>query len=149
MKILRDTREQNLLIFPGIEVIDKKLDFADYGCELVDGSVVPIVFERKGISDLYGTMSSGYERFKREIERCKEAKFSMIIIIEGTLTKVSKGIKHSKRNPESLLSQIFSIFVKYRIIPVFAKDPTEAAKFITLFYTAYEKHYLLTKAGNK
>jgi len=143
MKIIVDTREQSKLLFNGLETIEKKLDFADYGCEMIDGTIVPVVFERKSINDLYGTLSAGYERFKREVERCKESKFSMIIIIEGTLTKVSRGIKHSQRSPDSLLSQLFTLFVRYRIIPIFCKDPDEASKFITLFYTAYEKNHML------
>ena len=136
MILIRDTREQSKLLFPSeIEVIDKKLDFGDYGCELSDGHFVPIVHERKSINDIFGTLGQGYDRFKREIIRCQEAKFRMILLIEGTLTKVGKGIKHSARNPDSLLDQIFTLFVRYKIIPVFAKDPTEASRWITLFYS--------------
>jgi len=148
MKIQVDTREQNFIVFPPeIEVFHKKLDFGDYGCELADGHVVPIVFERKSINDLYGTMSSGYSRFKCEIVRCQEAKFRMILLIEGTLTKVGKGIKHSARNPDSLLDQVMTLFVRYKIIPVFSKDPVEASRFVTLFYKAYEKNYYINKNG--
>lgn len=146
MIIIRDTREQAKLLFSSeIEVIDKKLDFGDYGCELADGHVVPIVFERKSVNDLFGTLTSGYDRFKAEIIRSQEAKCRMILIIEGTITKVGKGIKHSKRNPDSLLDQIFTLFVRYKIIPVFAKDPMEASRWITLFYKAYEKNYYINK----
>lgn len=145
MKIIRDTREQRGLEFSGIEVVDKKLDFADYGCVLEDGHIVPINFERKSVADLFCTLTGGYDRFKCEIIRCQEAKFRMILIIEGTLTKVGKGIKHSKRPPEALLSQVFTLFVRYKIIPVFCKDPQEASRYITLFYKAYEKNYLIEK----
>ncbi len=144
--ILRiDTREQTAIKFNGIETLRTKLDFADYSCVLSDGFVVPVVFERKSVNDLYGTLSSGYDRFKAEIIRCQQANFRMILIIEGTLTKVSRGIKHSKRSPDSLLSQVFTLFCKYGIIPVFCKDPDEAAQYITLFYQAYEKKYLINK----
>lgn len=146
MIIIRDTREQAKLLFsPEIEVIDKKLDFGDYGCELADGHVVPIVFERKSVNDLFGTLTSGYDRFKAEIIRCQEAKFRMFILIEGSLTKVGKGTKHCKRNPCALLDQLFTIFVKYKIIPVFCKDPSEASRWILLFYKAYEKNYYINK----
>jgi ERCC4-type nuclease len=144
MLIRVDTREQTPLKFE-CETVTIKLDFADYSCVLSDGYVVPVVFERKSVADLYGTMAAGYSRFKNEIIRCQEAKFRMILLIEGSLTKVSKGIKHSQRNPESLLAQVFTLWVKYGIFPVFAKDPEEAAKYILLFYTAYEKKYLLNR----
>lgn len=148
MRLIRDTREQRGLEFPSdIEVIDKKLDFGDYGCELADGHMVPLVFERKSVGDLFGTLTSGYDRFKAEIIRCQEAKFRMFIIVEGTLTKVGKGVKHCKRNPDALLDQLFTIFVKYKIIPVFCKDPAEASRWIYLFYKAYEKNYYINKNG--
>ena len=145
MIIRVDTREQAELKFEGIEVVKTKLDFADYSCVLSDGFVVPIVFERKSIGDLFGTLSSGYERFKREVMRCREARFKMFVIVEGSLLKVSKGTKHSSRSGDSVLSQLFTIFVKYGVFPVFCKDASEASKYVELFYTAYEKKYWVEK----
>lgn len=145
MTIIQDSREQTPFKFIDINVEVKKLDVGDYSCVLSDGFVVPVVFERKSVCDLYGTLSSGYDRFKNEIIRSQDLGLRMILIIEGTLTKVSKGIKHSKRDPESLLAQTFTLFCKYGIIPVFCKDAEEAAKYITLFYQAYEKKYLINK----
>ncbi len=145
MKILIDSREQKKLEFIGIETVVKKLDFCDYSCQLNDYFIVPIYFERKTQSDLMGTLTQGYSRFKDEIIRCQEAKCKMIIIIEATLTKVSKGIKHSTRSGDSVLSQLMTIFVKYGIIPVFCKDAAESAKYITMFYKAYEKNYIIKK----
>jgi len=148
MKIIVDSREQTPFCFDGIETIKQKLDFADYACVLDDGHIVPIYFERKGISDLYSTLGLNYDRFKNEIIRCQEANSRMILIIEGTLTKVGKGIKHSKRPPEALLAQVMMLFVRYKIIPVFCKDANECSRYITLFYRAYEKNYLMNKNSN-
>lgn len=148
MTIIQDTREQTPIKFTGVEVAVRKLDFGDYGCHLSDDHFVPVVWERKSVGDLFGTLSSGYDRFKCEIIRCQEAKFRMILLIEGTLTKVARGTKHSSRSGESVLAQTMTLFVKYGIIPVFAKDPEEAAKYITLFYTAYEKKYWVDKNSN-
>lgn len=145
MHITIDTREQTPLKFIGVETSSKKIDFGDYSCILSDGHVVPVVFERKSVCDLFGTMSVGYERFRNEINRCKESNFKMIIIIEGVLTKVSKGISHSCRSGDSVLSQLFTIWIKYDITPVFCKDQEESSKFITLFYTAFEKKYWVEK----
>ena len=148
MIIRRDTREQLPLKFD-CETQITKLDFGDYSCVLSDGYVVPVVFERKSVGDLFGTLSSGYDRFKNEIIRCQEAKFKMILLIEGSLTKVGKGIKHSKRNGDSVLSQVFTLFCKYGIFPAFCKDPTEASQYVQHFFMAYEKKYLIRKNSEK
>jgi ERCC4-type nuclease len=95
MKIIVDTREQLPLEFQHhyiTEVINTKLEVGDYGCQLENGYRIPICFERKSISDLFGTLSAGYKRFKKEILRAKEAKVVLVIIIEGTLLKSSKGL---------------------------------------------------------
>jgi ERCC4-type nuclease len=146
MLIVRDTREQAKLLFPSeIEVIDKKLDFGDYGCELADGHVVPLVFERKGLGDFWQTLTANYDRFRNEIIRCQEAKFRMFLIVEASLTKVGKGYKHSKRDAESILAQTMTIFCKYKIMPIFCNNPAEASRWIYLFYKAYEKNYYINK----
>ena len=62
MILICDTREQKCLDFKGIEGIEKienmALAFGDYSA-IVHGRPAPIIFERKGISDLFGTMTSG------------------------------------------------------------------------------------------
>lgn len=142
--IIQDSREQIPLQFTCKAVV-QKLDFGDYSCVLDDGFIVPVAVERKEISDLFSTLTHQYDRFKNEIIRCQEAKFKMILLIEGSLTKVSKGIKHSKRPGDSVLAQIFTLWVKYGIFPVFAKDAIEAATYVEYFFKAYEKKYLIKK----
>lgn len=71
-----DTREQNILPFPNMKL--EKLNFGDYTIE--DSNVF---IERKSLNDFVGTLSSGFERFKREIERCQEANSYLVILIEN------------------------------------------------------------------
>lgn len=139
MIILQDTREQEplLLEHPFITSIEKiALPVGDYGCRMENGYIVPVIFERKSIGDLFGTLSKGYERFKREIQKAKDLDLTLILIIEGTLTKVSKGFEHSKRDADGLIKQIFMLFVRYNLTPIFAKDRDEMARYIIEFYTA-------------
>ncbi len=143
MKIIVDTREQAPLVFKHTaikEVVRKGLNVGDYGA-MFDDFQIPIVFERKSIPDLYGTLSKGYERFKREIERAKEQNLQLIIIVEGNLLKVLQGAKYSMRTPESLVYQIFTINVRYGIQVVFCKDSQDMSEYITQFYIAHKKEY--------
>lgn len=144
MKFLIDNREQRPLSFNHISI--KKIEnitlsVGDYGAIFSDTHLVPIVFERKSIADLYGTLSKGYDRFKREIERAKEKNIQLIIIVEGTLTKVLHGTKYSMRTPESLIYQLFTLRVRYNIETVFCKDAEDAAEYITQFFIAHYKDF--------
>ena len=60
MVIIQDTREQKPLEFDHdyVEFISKeKLSIGDYGCRYKCGTVAPVFFERKSISDLFDTRS--------------------------------------------------------------------------------------------
>lgn len=145
MKIIIDTREQNRLKFKHksiTEVLIQGLNTGDYAAVFSDNFKPPMVFERKNISDLYGTLSKGYDRFKREIERAKEQNLQLIIIVEGSLSRILLGTSYSQRTPESLVYQIFTIWVRYGVQTVFCKDADDVAEYITQFYIAHEKEYL-------
>lgn len=144
MKIIIDTREQKPLVFnhkfiTSVEV--KGLNVGDYGA-MSSEYVHPVVFERKSINDLYGTLSGGYERFKAEIERAKEQNTKIIIIVEGHLKRILMGTAFSKRTPESIVYQLFTLRVRYDVETVFCANREEMAEYITQFYIAHHKEYL-------
>ncbi len=144
MKLIIDTREQRPLVFNHkliTEVEVKGLPFGDYGAMSSDYQH-PVVFERKSINDLYGTLSQGYERFKREIERAKEQNYRIIIIVEGSLKRILMGTAFSNRTPESIIYQLFTIRVRYDVETVFCPTREDMSEFITQFYIAHEKEYL-------
>ena len=79
-KIFIDSREQAALPFKNSEV--KKLIVGDY-CpseEFFSG----IFAERKSLYDLAGTLTSGLDRFKREIERAAELGLYLVVITESS-----------------------------------------------------------------
>jgi len=140
IQILIDSREQKPLLFENnkVESIDIVcLPYGDYRAKLDDGYLPSIVFERKSISDLFGTLSKGYERFKKEINKAKKDNVQLIIIIEGTLTKISKGNKYSHRSGDSIIKQLFTLMIKHNILFVCCKDRSEMANYITNFYLSY------------
>ena len=129
-----DSREQAPLKFshPYItEVIRTKLEFGDYACMFADNTIPPLVFERKNLPDLFSTLTSGHERFKREIARAKEANHSIVIIIEGTFTDVLRGCTHSTVKGITIIKQLFTFWFKYGVQFVCCENRAEMATYIT------------------
>jgi len=144
MTILVDTREQKQLDFKHKFIKGIKttcLNVGDYCASFSSIYDCPVVFERKSIADLYGTLSQGYERFKRELERAKENDIKLIIIVEGNLHRVLHGTPYSQRTPESIVYQLFTLRARYNIETVFCKDREEMAEYITQYYIAHKKEY--------
>jgi len=81
MKIIQDSREQTPWTFPEwVTVQIQKLDAGDYA--LIDDPNFSI--ERKSCSDFLGTISTGWNRFCREIERMK-LYVAKLVIVEGDI----------------------------------------------------------------
>lgn len=122
-----------------------KLDIGDYGCQFKDNYIPPIFFERKSLPDLYSTLSSGYKRFKKECNKAIENKIALIIIIEASLTRINNGCERSERKPEEIVKQLFTLYVKHGIPFVCCNDRKESSLYITNFYIAIGKKYLIDK----
>jgi ERCC4-type nuclease len=135
MKIIIDSREQNPLEFKLDSVVSsvevRKLDFGDYGCE-VGGELIPVVFERKSIPDLFGTLANKVRhlRFKEEILRAKLCGSEIILLIEGDMKDVLRGTKHSKFPGASMIKMLFTIWAKYKLIPVFGVDREQCSWYV-------------------
>lgn len=151
-KILSDSREQAPLSFnkDKFDVVIEAVPFGDYWCEIpnTEGSFtqIPICFERKGLGDLFGTMGNGYDRFKREMERCKEAKFHMILVVEGTLSEVLRGYKHSSIEGKSLLKKLAMLRIRYDLEVLFFEDRRSMARWIEEVFDAVHRNYLKPKS---
>lgn len=79
--IVIDTREQLPLKFKDLNIISSKLDCGDYA-KSIDSKVV---VERKSLSDFYSTLSNGFDRFKREIQRAAEDGVYIVVLTECQL----------------------------------------------------------------
>ena len=118
--ILSDSREKAPLSFNGLEGVDRVetigLPFGDYTAIVTsDGPVrqIPVCFDRKSLSDLYGTMTNGYYRFKREMVRAKDAGHKLILITECTYSDVLDGYSHSEYSGESMVKKLATLSIKY------------------------------------
>ena len=80
--IFKDTREQSPLEFSH-STRTKCMNVGDYrmaGCD--------IRVERKSVNDFWGTLTTGYPRFRREMDRAVTQNLYLIILVEGTITDV-------------------------------------------------------------
>lgn len=100
-----DTREKQILDLKDVKTIKHKFDFGDYGF-INEPYFCNVFFERKSITDLWGTMSQNYDRFCREMERAKESGAYIIVLVDYLYSKAT-GYNHNKRYSKSTASFIF------------------------------------------
>jgi len=107
-----------------------KLDTGDYS---IEGLTNKVCIERKSCSDLVSTLSSGHERFKKELQRALELDF-FAIVVEGSFSTVKNksfsGGFHSRMKGFVVIKILMSICVKYKI-PVFLCSDRSEDKTIT------------------
>lgn len=99
--ILIDTREQKPLKFKnGVEC---KLDIGDY--TLPRDRFTNTFIDRKSEGDFKGTMCGGYERFKRELERCRTLGCFLYILVECAYENMEANNHYGKHS--SNLNYVF------------------------------------------
>ncbi len=102
MKILVDTREQKPLSFPKTSAC--KLDFGDYTVGGEDYSYTYI--DRKSEADFCGTMTGGFERFRKELQRARDFNGFLYVLVEG-------GVESTKKNFHSRPKRGNSCSIKF------------------------------------
>lgn len=138
--IIQDTREQKSLSLKSKTKKEEKaaLKYGDYTCSR---NPFNIYIERKSLGDAIGTLSGGYERFKREITRAKQNKAYLIITIEATFNDLS-GFQHGRKfrgkvsfGPDFLFHRIRELMREFDNIQfVFSGSRTASVNFIDLIY---------------
>ena len=152
MIIKVDSREQNPLEFSTknglITVVTTGLPFGDYWCAMQDKdgnemNEVPIMFERKSISDLYSTLTNedNIRRHKEKIKKAEQMGCRMFMIVEGTLSDVEEGYEYSEAKPLSVVKTIFTFMVKYNFMPIFCKDRAEMVRFMIHTWHAFGRNF--------
>ena len=88
-RIFVDTREQNPLIFKNNQQL--KLDVGDYA---VMGEDFDYTFvDRKSYQDFCSTVTNGYRRFIKEIERCKSLESFLFVVVEAPFDELENENK--------------------------------------------------------
>lgn len=88
LRITIDTREITAWSFPpGYATTERgTISAGDYALQ---GDEANFAVERKSLSDFVGTVSTGWDRFRRELGRMAEAGFpARIIIVEGSFAQI-------------------------------------------------------------
>lgn len=133
-KIIIDTREQMPLSFP-LKTIHEGLKFGDYKLN-DDNFTHNCCIERKTLGDFYGTLTSGYERFCREVERAQQEDYYLIVLVEGLFEDMNQYVKSLKRmniwaSPEYVFHNMRELSQKYPMIQfLFVEDREEASEII-------------------
>ena len=115
LEITIDTREQTPFHFPPeiASVTRGTLRTGDYALTGDSGFAV----ERKSFDDFLGTISSGWERFCREVGRARDAGFVLPVVVEGwlddcvwhddgELLSPRSWLNHPSLSPAMVLSRI-------------------------------------------
>lgn len=128
MQVIVDSREQNPF-WTGRFCFKTALNVGDYTTyELLNKFHV----ERKSLVDLYGTITKGNVRFKKEILRAKHAGIRLEVVIEGTKKdfKDKKFYGGAERlvSGETLIKIINTIQRNHNLIVHWCKDRESARK---------------------
>lgn len=128
-----DTREISPIKLDSFEII--KLDEGDYCAQ---NNPQNIFIDKKDFNDATGTLSKGYERFEREIQRAALNNKYLIMMIEAEFSDFS-GIQykkwvHSKASADFLFHRIRELIKFSNFQIVFVKNRENSKKFIEKVY---------------
>lgn len=123
--IFVDTREQKPFEFKN--GIVNKLDFGDY---TGSGDAYSKTFvDRKSLGDFKGTFGKGYERFKAEMDRCKEFDSFLFLVVEATIDEIVESNQgKAKTNLSYCFHNVRNCILSYpnNIQFIFCKDRNQA-----------------------
>ena len=107
-----DSREQRPYEFDNSEV--GALTIGDYSiCGLEDC----ISIERKELNDLISCLTSGRERFERELFKGKALDY-FALIVEASLSDLANGNYRSQMGPKSAIQSLLAFSIRWRL-PIF------------------------------
>ena len=124
MIIIIDTREQIPYTFAeyDVDVQPATLAAGDYS---LAGLECLAAIERKELSDLIGCITTGRDRFTRELQRLKAYR-CRAVIIEADVGQVYAGDYRSKVKPQSVIGSISSWQTRYGVPFVWAGNRDQA-----------------------
>jgi len=148
--IIQDSREQRPLVPAGFRVIVKKLDFGDYGVEgFSDLDNPKIVFERKTLSDLLGSISGDRSRFLRECHGLARFEYAALLI-EGKQEDVEAGRYRSSMTPAAVLGTLAAMTIRYGVHLCWCRDHAGAeetlSRLVRIFCRSIEKDFRMLTA---
>ena len=119
--VLIDTREQSPYAFQHFKAdacyktnsgvsrdlyIPKTVSTIRTGDYSIPGYESEVCIERKSLTDLYGTLGGGRERFERELERMSKIRVAHVVIEASWIAILQSPPERSKLNPKSVFRSI-------------------------------------------
>ena len=138
MRIIIDNREQRPFSFEGypVEIERGTLTTGDYS---VPGFEDRVAAERKSLGDLMGCLTSGRERFTRELDRLRSYE-SVVVVVEAPFEHLADGRYRSKMHPDAAVQSVISIIQAYRMPIVFFPNRLRAERFVFDFLRHFCRH---------
>lgn len=126
IKLVIDTREQCPLVFEHLPWERGTLDTGDYS---VKGLENRFSVERKSISDLVGSLTSGRERFERECHRLRGFDFARLLVV-GNPACLEMELTRRKTSARAILGSLGAIEVRYRLPVVWCDSAEQGARLV-------------------
>ncbi len=123
MKILIDSREQLPYKFETASETGT-LPTGDYS---LVGAESLIAIERKSVDDLIGCLTSGRERFERELHRGKALDY-FGLVIEASLSDLSNGRYRSEMKPRAAVQSLLTFSIRYGLPLFFVENRKYGAR---------------------
>lgn len=133
MDITIDTREQTPWAFPP-ELASAHRGTLPQGDYALAGDQ-SFAIERKSLDDFVGTVSTGWDRFKRELRRMDNAGFPVkVVVVEGDIASLffapdgtPPAHAHAKLTPQFLAKRLAQLTYDFRVAVLFAGSAPIAA----------------------
>ena len=124
MTIIVDTRESMPWVFPEhlAKTVRGTLKAGDYALM----NDYQFAIERKSATDFVGTVSTGWERFLREIERMKDYPAKVILVEASFADIINHNYGHPSVSPSFVCKRIAEL-VMLGVCVFFADNPVSAA----------------------
>jgi ERCC4-type nuclease len=150
MKIAVDNREQLAYGFVGYDctVEPATLGTGDYS---IVGFEDKIAVERKSIDDLLGCLTSGRERFERELSRARSLD-RFCVVVEASFEDLAKGMYSSAIKPHDACQSVIAWQIRYDTPFIFAGSRKACEYYTYSFLAKYlyeiEQKYRIAKKNS-
>lgn len=118
-------------------------DFSLRGCEEM------IAVERKTLPDLIGCLTTGRERFTKELQRAARIP-SFYVVCEGSYAELMRGDYRSNMSPKAAWESVIALQSRYGIPFLMAGSVEIAAKLTeSILFRWYKEHVRAVEAAAK
>ena len=119
----------------------RQIFFCDKSYICIAGFEDIVAIDRKSLPDFISCLTTGRERFMREMERLRGFQ-SAVIVVESPFSDLASGRYRSKLDSKIAVQSVISIMQNYRMPFFFAETRKEAEKFVFDFLRHFCRHAL-------